>query len=64
MLIGACFRNRELFIITEFVELGNLFDMLHKQKKKLDWKTRMSMAKDIACGIHYLHSLPNPIIHR
>jgi serine/threonine protein kinase len=60
MLMGACLTpDNQVAIITEMCERGNLKDCI-KDIKSLP--IRLKLAKDIACGLNWLHS--NHIIHR
>jgi len=60
MLMGACLTpDNQVAIITEMCERGNLKDTI-KDIKSLP--IRLKLAKDIACGLNWLHS--NHIIHR
>ncbi|XP_071525007.1 serine/threonine-protein kinase TNNI3K-like isoform X2 [Panulirus ornatus] len=63
--VGACLHDPSQFaIVTEFVPGGSLFSTLHEQKRSIDTITRFNIAIDVAKGMHYLHTLPQPIIHR
>nr|XP_045584207.1 serine/threonine-protein kinase TNNI3K-like isoform X2 [Procambarus clarkii] len=63
--VGACLQDPSQFaIVTEFVPGGSLFSTLHEQKRSIDTITRFNIAIDVAKGMHYLHTLPQPIIHR
>jgi serine/threonine protein kinase len=63
--MGVSLNNNELCIIMEFCFGGTLFEWLHKRKEvALNWKQRVKLATDIACGINYLHTCDPPIIHR
>ncbi|CAL4059406.1 unnamed protein product [Meganyctiphanes norvegica] len=63
--IGACLQDPSQFaIVTEYVTGGSLFSILHEQKRSLDTLTRLQISLDVARGMYYLHTLPQPIIHR
>ena len=64
LFIGACIRQPNLAIITEFVQHGSLKDVLSNLAIKLSWKQRMAMLHSAARGIYYLHSLEPAIVHR
>ena len=61
-LIGVAFHP--LRMILEFVEKGDLFDLLHDHDKVLPWKLRLLIAWDIAKGMRALQLHSPPIIHR
>lgn len=60
--IGACTHPPSLFIVTEFMSGGSLYDFLHKQKGVFKLPTLLRVAIDICKGMNYLHQ--NDIIHR
>ncbi|KAK7079735.1 Serine/threonine-protein kinase tnni3k, partial [Halocaridina rubra] len=63
--VGACLHDPSQFaIVTEYVPGGSLFSTLHEQKRSIDTLTRLNIASDVAHGMLYLHTLPQPIIHR
>eukprot|EP01119_Soliformovum_irregulare_P001961 TRINITY_DN1191_c0_g1_i3.p1 TRINITY_DN1191_c0_g1~~TRINITY_DN1191_c0_g1_i3.p1 ORF type:complete len:422 (+),score=108.72 TRINITY_DN1191_c0_g1_i3:192-1268(+) len=63
LFMGASTSNKtNMCIITEFMEGGNLHDLLHSSSKAFDMLTVITWAKQIAFGVNYLH-LTN-IIHR
>ncbi|XP_076035192.1 serine/threonine-protein kinase TNNI3K-like isoform X2 [Oratosquilla oratoria] len=63
--LGACLHDPSQFaIVTEYVSGGSLFSTLHEQKRSLDTVTKFEIALDVAKGMYYLHTLPQPIIHR
>ncbi|KAL0914003.1 hypothetical protein M5K25_017500 [Dendrobium thyrsiflorum] len=60
--IGACTQPPNLFIVTEFMSGGSLYDFLHKQKGVFKLPTLLRVAIDVCKGMSYLHQ--NDIIHR
>jgi len=60
--MGLCKHNNELFIITEFVPGGDLYDRLRDPTQKISWKKRVQVALETAQAIAYLHS--KEVIHR
>jgi len=70
LFIGACLRMPNLCLITEWVKQGSLNSILasgsasSSAQVKLPWPLRMRMLRDAARGVHYLHSLEPPIVHR
>ena len=53
------------YIVTEYCRGGTLFEVLHRKLNVIiPWKQRIKIARDIALGMNYLHSLTPQIIHR
>ena len=58
-------------IVMQYYSHGTLFALLQKAKegdhralRELNWSKRLAMIKDVAAGMHYLHSRkPSPVIH-
>ena len=59
--IGVLYRDKKLHLVTEFIPGGSLKELIHSEMV-LPWEQRVLFAKDIACGMAYLHS--KNIIHR
>lgn len=60
--IGVLYRDKKLHLVTEFIPGGSLKELIHDSDFVLPWEQRILFAKDIACGMAYLHS--KNIIHR
>ncbi|KAK9946868.1 hypothetical protein M0R45_012311 [Rubus argutus] len=60
--IGACTRPPNLFIVTEFLSGGSMYDYLHKQRGAFSLQSLVRVAIDVSRGMKYLHQ--NNIIHR
>ncbi|KAG0557777.1 hypothetical protein KC19_11G156500 [Ceratodon purpureus] len=60
--IGACTKQPNLCIVTEYMSGGSVYDYLHKQKAALKLPMLLRVAIDISKGMDYLHQ--NKIIHR
>lgn len=60
--IGIAVHEGALFIITEYVDNGNLRKFLKDPKISMPWAMRVNLAHDIACAMAYLHS--RNVIHR
>ncbi|KAH9626362.1 hypothetical protein KSS87_010056 [Heliosperma pusillum] len=60
--IGACTKHPNLFLLTEYMPKGNLYDFMHKRKRVLEFQLLLRAAIDISSGMDYLHQ--NNIIHR
>jgi len=65
-LLGASLSPPDVFMMTEFCELGSLSDVLSDVEcfPELPWERRLSYLKDAAAGMIYLHAQHPPIIHR
>ncbi|CAB4411685.1 unnamed protein product [Rhizophagus irregularis] len=61
--IGISTNTKQLFIITEFCENGDLFDYMRKVPKP-PFTQQIMFMHDIALGITYLHTRRPRIIHR
>lgn len=57
LFLGACTKPPRLSMITEYMELGSLYYLIHMsgQKKKLSWHRRLRMLRDIC---RYILMLP------
>ncbi|KAK7283770.1 hypothetical protein RIF29_13516 [Crotalaria pallida] len=61
-LIGACTKPPNLYIVTEYMSGGCMYDFLHMQKGILTLPSLLKVAIDVSEGLSYLHQ--NDIIHR
>lgn len=61
---GVCLNEEWLALIMEYMPLGSLYQLLHKEKVKLLWSDRLSIALQTAKGINYLHQYQPQILHR
>lgn len=62
LFIGACTKPGNMCFVTEYLEGGNLYELLHEKGKKFELKEVIYLSKQAAFGLNYLH-LSN-IIHR
>ncbi|KAH8245344.1 hypothetical protein KR032_009349 [Drosophila birchii] len=60
--IGVLYKEKKLHMVTEYVAGGCLKELIHDSAQTLTWPQRVCLARDIACGMSYLHSMN--IIHR
>lgn len=60
--IGVLYKDKKLHMVTEYVAGGCLKELIHEPSNELSWPQRVCLARDIACGMSYLHSMN--IIHR
>ncbi|KAL1197269.1 putative L-type lectin-domain containing receptor kinase I.4 [Cardamine amara subsp. amara] len=65
-LLGYCRRRGELLLVSEYMPNGSLDQYLfHDQNPSPSWLRRISVLKDIASAINYLHTGSNPaVLHR
>ncbi|XP_048336463.2 probable leucine-rich repeat receptor-like protein kinase At1g35710 [Ziziphus jujuba] len=66
-LHGFCLHKKCMFLIYEYMERGSLFCMLSNDLEavELDWKKRVTVIKDIAYALCYMHHECSPsIVHR
>ncbi|XP_038981436.1 serine/threonine-protein kinase EDR1-like isoform X2 [Phoenix dactylifera] len=49
LFLGACMKPPHLSMVTEYMEMGSLYYLIHLsgQKKKLSWRRRLKMLRDI-----------------
>ncbi|CAN6482864.1 unnamed protein product [Victoria cruziana] len=64
LFLGACTKPPHLSMVTEYMEMGSLYYLIHMsgQKKKLSWRRRLKMLRDICRGLMYIHRMK--IVHR
>eukprot|EP01116_Phalansterium_solitarium_P020004 TRINITY_DN5774_c0_g1_i2.p1 TRINITY_DN5774_c0_g1~~TRINITY_DN5774_c0_g1_i2.p1 ORF type:complete len:747 (-),score=170.94 TRINITY_DN5774_c0_g1_i2:322-2562(-) len=60
--LGLCDHSTGIYLVTEYVQHGDLFDLLVFSEKKIGWKTKVKIALQIAQACTYLHS--RQILHR
>ncbi|KAK9287797.1 hypothetical protein L1049_016237 [Liquidambar formosana] len=67
-LEGFCIdpEDGNCYLIYEYVDNGSLHSWLHGNKnEKLNWKTRLRIAIDIANGLQYIHEHTRPrVVHK
>ncbi|CAN0914049.1 Probable serine/threonine-protein kinase SIS8 [Linum grandiflorum] len=64
LFLGACTKPPRLSMLTEYMEMGSLYFLIHLsgQKKKLIWRRRLKMLRDICRGLMCIHRMN--IVHR
>jgi len=60
--LGICDHESGVYLITEYVEHGDLFDLLIFGEEDIGWKAKVKIAMQVATAVYYLHS--RNIIHR
>eukprot|EP00276_Gloeochaete_wittrockiana_P020233 CAMPEP_0184340384 /NCGR_PEP_ID=MMETSP1089-20130417/9072_1 /TAXON_ID=38269 ORGANISM="Gloeochaete wittrockiana, Strain SAG46.84" /NCGR_SAMPLE_ID=MMETSP1089 /ASSEMBLY_ACC=CAM_ASM_000445 /LENGTH=519 /DNA_ID=CAMNT_0026668183 /DNA_START=54 /DNA_END=1613 /DNA_ORIENTATION=- len=64
LFMGACTEPGHMAIVMELMPKGNLETLLHDPKVSLSLFKRMTMAKEVAKGMNWLHCSIPQIIHR
>ncbi|KAK1404887.1 Mitogen activated protein kinase kinase [Heracleum sosnowskyi] len=64
LFLGACMKPPCLSMVTEYMEMGSLYYLIHSsgQKKILSWRKRLKMLLDICRGLMCIHRMN--IVHR
>lgn len=62
LLIGICSIPPNLGIITEYIQRGSLYDILHKKKINLTQSDQKKLVKQVLSSIAFLHE--HDIVHR
>jgi len=63
--LGACVgEDQVLYIVTEYMPGGTIFDLLHIEKAGLTPADRFRFALHITEGVAYLHAQNPPVVHR
>jgi serine/threonine protein kinase len=64
-LIAISKKGDEYYLLIDYCEGGNLFELLHRRTDiEVPWKTRIKIAKQVAIAMNYLHNCQPQIIHR
>eukprot|EP01091_Cochliopodium_minus_P015801 TRINITY_DN5718_c0_g3_i1.p1 TRINITY_DN5718_c0_g3~~TRINITY_DN5718_c0_g3_i1.p1 ORF type:complete len:753 (+),score=164.08 TRINITY_DN5718_c0_g3_i1:413-2671(+) len=63
-VLGVCIDGNNILMLTEYIQNGSLYQVLHNEKINLDWPKIQKMLLDAARGMNYLHKRKVPIIHR
>ncbi|KAM0869868.1 hypothetical protein ACQ4PT_040381 [Festuca glaucescens] len=64
LFLGACMKPPHLSLVTEYMEMGSLYYLIHTsgQKSKISWRRRLKMLRDICRGLMCMHRLK--IVHQ
>ncbi|KAK8519350.1 hypothetical protein V6N12_025390 [Hibiscus sabdariffa] len=64
LFLGACTKPPQLSLVTEYMEMGSLYFLIHSsgQKKRLSWRRRLKMLRDICRGLMCIHR--RKVVHR
>jgi len=64
LFMGAATKPPNLVMVTEYLDGGSLFDIIHKRKKRFTIEQVVRMIKQVSYGMTYLHLNKPMIIHR
>ncbi len=66
VLVGVAVSNEDCYLLTEYVQRGSLFDLLHSKKRKvrMSWANVIAVLRGTTVGMDYLHSMDPPFLHR
>lgn len=64
LFLGACITPPHLSMVTEYMEMGSLYYLIHlsEHRKNMSWRKRLKMLKDICRGLMCIHRMK--IVHR
>lgn len=63
--MGVCYGNGdEILIVNEYMGQGSLYDLIHNKTFDMDVVLVLSLLKDVAAGMSYLHNRSHPVIGR
>ncbi|XP_068664747.1 probable serine/threonine-protein kinase SIS8 isoform X2 [Aristolochia californica] len=64
LFLGACTQPPHLSMVTEYMEMGSLYYLIHMsgQKRRLTWRRKLKMLRDICRGLMCIHRMK--IVHR
>jgi hypothetical protein len=64
-IMGAVMNSREFdpLIVTEIMEVGSLYSLLHNETVVLEGDLLLPVLKDIGHGMSYLHCGSRPVVH-
>ncbi|KAG2698002.1 hypothetical protein I3760_07G130700 [Carya illinoinensis] len=64
-LLGCCLETEIPTLVYEFARNGSLSDHILDGRRRLSWKSRLSVASEAAHAVAYLHNVtPDLIVHR
>lgn len=63
-LKGYCFAENVVAMVMEFMECGDLYSLIQDKGRNYPTATSLKLSYDIAMGLHFLHNLTPPVVHR
>eukprot|EP00004_Rigifila_ramosa_P013336 TRINITY_DN2942_c0_g1_i3.p1 TRINITY_DN2942_c0_g1~~TRINITY_DN2942_c0_g1_i3.p1 ORF type:complete len:632 (+),score=156.57 TRINITY_DN2942_c0_g1_i3:54-1898(+) len=64
LIMAACVEPENMFFLTEYIDRGTLFSLLHDPAISFSLPLSLSLCLSAARGINYLHNANPPIVHR
>jgi serine/threonine-protein kinase CTR1 len=62
-LLGTCQHPDDLALVMEWMDGGNFYQALGRTELSLPVHKRITVVRQIAAAVHYLHSLNPPVVH-
>jgi len=62
--VGCVLEHPNLAVVTEYLENGNVFDLLYMRRVNLPAAIRLKIARTVSEAIAYMHSCDPIVIHR
>ncbi|CAG9460527.1 unnamed protein product [Pedinophyceae sp. YPF-701] len=62
-IFGAVLDEDQPLLVMESPEIGSLYDMLRNPQMHTGGEGLLTILKDVACGMTYLHSFDPPVLH-
>ena len=61
LFMGVCLNYKNYMLVTEYMEQGSLFTLLHKGKIKMSFDKKLCIIESISHGMNHLHE--NKVLH-
>eukprot|EP01114_Cavostelium_apophysatum_P020947 TRINITY_DN716_c2_g1_i1.p1 TRINITY_DN716_c2_g1~~TRINITY_DN716_c2_g1_i1.p1 ORF type:complete len:545 (+),score=115.02 TRINITY_DN716_c2_g1_i1:74-1708(+) len=63
-MLGTCMIGNDVTIMTEYMNRGSLYRLLHDSNVEISWQIIKRFALETAQGMLYLHQSTPPVLHR
>ena len=64
LFLGVAVHGDKPYLLTEYAGRGSLYDVMHENREPLTFHECVTIGKDVARGLAYLHGLSPPMLHR
>ena len=61
LFMGVCLNYKNYMLVTEYMEQGSLYTLIHTQKIKMTFDKKLSIIESISHGMNHLHE--NKVLH-